>query len=382
MLETLKKLISFKTITPNEDESLNYLQRLLESLGFNVVLKQFEDIDKSSKPTWNLYAYTHKKPKKNMTFIGHMDVVHPGHDSDWTHAPFDPTIENGVLYGRGVCDMKATIAAFMFAAKEFIGKDESGISMLLTYDEEGNAINGTKKMLQFLEKEGFTFSHAITGEPTCVEKVGDTVKVGRRGSVNFVIEIIGKQGHVAYPHLAKNPIYDASNVILALKNHKFDEGNEFFQATNLEITGLETSSGETNVVPNSVKILCNVRFNSDHCGQDIQHAVTKIVKENIGKCALRMECKVSGESFILKNLELARIMQVAIKEVTGIEAELSTSGGTSDARFMKDYASIVEFGVLNKTAHKIDECVPLEDIYKTQEIYTKFLELWLASESI
>lgn len=379
MLNILKKLLAFETITPNEAGSLKYLEELLKSIGFSVVVKQFEDIDKASQPTWNLYAYTYKNPEKNMTFIGHVDVVHPGHDSDWTYPPFQPTIENGVLYGRGVCDMKATIACFIEASKKFIGKTDCGISMLLTYDEEGNAINGTKKMLHFLASEGFLFSHAITGEPTCVNKIGDTVKVGRRGSVNFVIEVIGKQGHVAYPHLAKNPMYDASHIITVLKNHIFDNGNEYFQATNLEITGIESSTKETNVVPNSVKILCNVRFNSNHCGSDIEKAVKKIVQENAGKCIVKIESKISGESFLLQNIELAKIMQTAVKTITGIDAELSTSGGTSDARFMKDYASVIEFGVSNKTAHKIDECVPIADIETTQKIYTKFLELWLES---
>jgi succinyl-diaminopimelate desuccinylase len=376
MLNILHNLLRFNTITPNEGGSLEYLTTLLQDIGFQVITKQFDDIDKSSKPTWNLYAYTHKTPQKNITFVGHMDVVHPGHDSDWTYSPFEPTIENGVLYGRGTSDMKATIACFIAAAQKFIGKTDCGLSMLLTYDEEGNAINGTKKMLKFLASEGFTFSDAITGEPTCDKKIGDTIKIGRRGSINFIIEIIGKQGHAAYPHLAKNPMYTAVNVILGLKNHKFDDGNEFFQPTNLEITGIESSTKETNVVPNSVKFLCNVRFNSNHTGADIEKTVVEIINKNIGNCVVKIESKISGESFILKHLELATIMQSAIKTVAGVDAILSTSGGTSDARFMKDYANVIEFGVLNQMAHKVDECVPISDIETTEAIYIKFLELW------
>jgi succinyl-diaminopimelate desuccinylase len=293
-----QELISFKTITPEDGGSIEFMEKLLKDIGFQVLVKQFEDIDVASKPTYNIYAYTQKASVKNITFIGHMDVVHPGHDSDWTHSPFEPVIDNGVLYGRGTCDMKAAIACFCVASKEVINslKESEGLSMLLTYDEEGNAINGTKKMLQFLEGEGFTFSDSITGEPTCSKEIGDTIKIGRRGSVNFSIEIIGKQGHVAYPELAKNPVYVVSQITLALKNHKFDNGNAYFQQTNLEVTGVETSTKETGVIPNSVKIMCNVRFNGEHNSDQIIAKVKKIVEENLSGFAYKFGSKVSGES--------------------------------------------------------------------------------------
>jgi succinyl-diaminopimelate desuccinylase len=272
--------------------------------------------------------------------------------------------------------MKAAIACFCIASKQIISslKEADGLSLLLTYDEEGNAINGTKKMLKFLESEGFTFSDAITGEPTCSKEIGDTIKVGRRGSVNFNIEIIGKQGHVAYPELAKNPVYVASQIILVLKNHKFDDGNAYFQPTNLEITSVETSTKETGVIPNSVKIMCNVRFNSEYNSDQIIAKVKQIVEENLNSFTYKFGSKVSGESFILKSEQLAKQMQEAIFKTTGKKAELSTSGGTSDARFMKDYANVIEFGMLNETAHKIDECVPVKHIEIVAEIYTQFLK--------
>ncbi|MFT4967901.1 MAG: succinyl-diaminopimelate desuccinylase [Candidatus Deianiraeaceae bacterium] len=375
-IKLTKELISFETITPNDAGSLPFMEDLLKSIGFSVIIKKFEDIDSSSKATYNLYAYTHKAPKKNMTFLGHLDVVHPGHDSDWTYPPFEPTIENGLFYGRGMCDMKATIACFCSASCNVIAnlQKDYGLSMLLTYDEEGNAINGTKKMLHFLKNDGFIFSDAITGEPTCEKKIGDTVKIGRRGSVNFNIEIIGKQGHVAYQELANNPVYVVSKIILALKNYEFDRGNKNFEPTNLEITGMETSTKETGIIPNSIKIMCNVRFNDDHSSSNIIQKVKSIVEQNIGEFSYKIANKVSGESFSLKNDELASQMQEAIFEVTNIKAKLSTAGGTSDARFMKNYANIVEFGMLNATAHKIDEHIEISHITTVTEVYTKFLK--------
>jgi succinyl-diaminopimelate desuccinylase len=369
-----KKLISFPSITPETGDSLDFMAELLREIGFNVVMKKFDDIDTSSKPTWNIYAYTKKSPSRNLTFIGHLDVVHSGHHTDWTYPPFEPTVDNGILYGRGACDMKAAIACFCVASAGFVkANHDCGISMLLTYDEEGNAINGTKKMLQFLRNEGFTFSDAITGEPTCSKELGDTIKIGRRGSVNFTIEIIGKQGHAAYPEFAKNPNYTACKTILALKNYEFDHGNKNFQATNLEITGIETSTKETNVIPNTVKILCNVRFNDEHTSQIIIAKIKEIVETNVRDCVFKIETKVSGESFSLKSDALAEMMKIAVKKVTGVDAEFSTSGGTSDARFMKDYANIVEFGVLNKTAHKIDEHVPISHIEGLTAVYREFI---------
>lgn len=379
-LSLTKKLIEFETITPSDSGSLPFMETMLKNIGFSVIVKQFEDIDTSSKPTWNIYAYTQKAPEKNLTFIGHMDVVHPGHDSDWTYPPFQPTVENGTIYGRGVCDMKATIACFCVSAKNVIHnlKKWQGISMLLTYDEEGNAINGTKKMLQFLASEGFTFTDAITGEPTCKNQIGDTVKVGRRGSINFTVEVLGKQGHVAYPQLAKSPVYASANIITHLKCHQFDTGNQFFEPTNLEITGIETSTKETGIIPNSVKFMCNVRFNDEQTPQSIINKVTTIIEENLDGCSYKILHRTSGESFLLQKQQLASLMQEAILEEIGIKAELSTDGGTSDARFMKDYANVIEFGVLNKTAHKIDENVTVSDIEKVERVYQAFLQKWIS----
>ena len=374
-LDLTKELLRFQTITPQSGESLPFMEKWLKDEGFQVVVKKFDDIDASSKPTYNLYAYTQKAPKRHMTFIGHMDVVHPGHDSDWTYPPFEPTIDNGLLYARGTCDMKSAIACFMVASKQIIPhlKSDYGLSLLLTYDEEGNAINGTKKMLKFLQSEGFTFADAITGEPTCEKEIGDVVKIGRRGSVNFVIEIIGKQGHVAYPQLASNPVYVASKVILALKNHIFDAGNQNFEPTNLEITGVETSTKETGIVPNSVKLMCNVRFNDEHTPSDVITKVKEIIEQETQGFVYRFSSKVSGESFVLKSDELAKQMSDAIFSITGKKTKLSTGGGTSDARFMKDYANVIEFGFLNATAHKIDEHIAVRDIQIVEDIY-KFLQ--------
>lgn len=375
-LDLAKALLQFQTITPSEGESLPFMENWFKSAGFQVVVKKFDDIDSSSKPTYNIYAYTQKAPKRNITFIGHMDVVHPGHDSDWTYPPFEPTIDNGLLYARGTCDMKTAIACFMVASRKVAPhlKNNDGLSLLLTYDEEGNAINGTKKMLKFLQSEGFTFSDALTGEPTCENEIGDIVKIGRRGSVNFVIEIIGKQGHVAYPHLANNPVYVTSKVILALKNHVFDTGNQNFEPTNLEITGVETSTKETGIVPNSVKLMCNVRFNDKHTPSNIIAKVKEIVESNTEGFVYKFSSKVSGESFVLKNDKLAKQMSDAIFAITGKKPKLSTSGGTSDARFMKDYANVIEFGFLNATAHKIDEHIVVNDIQAVEDIYFQFLK--------
>lgn len=374
-----KKLISFKSITPDDDGIMQYLSEYLTNIGFTTDIQKFSDISSSAQDTLNLYAERNNSGSKNLCFAGHVDVVPSGKAALWTYPPFEPTVDNGVLYGRGACDMKCAIACFVAATEEFITENKNAkyyISFLITGDEEGNAINGTKKMLQYVSGKGIKIDSCIVGEPTSASNLGDTIKIGRRGSVSFTVEIIGTQGHVAYPALAKNPVTTAAEIVCNLKNHKFDDGNEWFQATNLEVTSLETSTKTSNVIPESCSMLINVRFNNIHTSCQIHEIVESEIKNICNKygCKYKISTSVSGEAFLTEKSDIATIAHSAIQDVLGVDAEFSTSGGTSDARFIKDYARVIELGHLNATAHKINENVSVEDINNLTKTYKAILE--------
>ncbi len=352
-----------------------FLAKILGQVGFNQNhILGFDGDD--SYPVINLHSvYNPSNCKDVFYFAGHFDIVPTGDENLWTHPPFAAEIVDGVLYGRGAVDMKPAIAAFIVAAARFIKenpKPNFGIGLLLTGDEEADAVNGTKKMLEWMKQNNHSMSACIVGEPTNPEKMGEMIKVGRRGSIGFELKIIGKQGHIAYPENFNNPNTTIVNVLKLLKDCKLDKGNQFFDPSNLEVTNISTKNVGGNVVPKEVMANFNIRFNDEHNSQSLIDWVKYICDKSAGQYELTH--KVSGESFITKSGFLSDIVASAVKTVTGLTPVLSTTGGTSDARFIKDFCPVVECGLINKTAHQIDENIAVDDIGKLEKIYYLILE--------
>jgi len=379
-LELSKKLIERPSITPLDAGALDVLQEALESLGFACSRMIFsedghDDVD-------NLYARL-GDGSPNVCFAGHTDVVPTGDLSSWTSDPFKPEIRDDILYGRGVVDMKCAIACFASAVAEYIenNKPQGSISFLITGDEEGIAVNGTKKMLKALEEKGEKIDACVVGEPTNPEILGQMIKIGRRGSVSFKLEIFGQQGHVAYPNLADNPVSRITRILHALDTHELDKGTDYFQPSNLEIISIDVGNTASNVIPAMASAVFNIRFNDRHKSSTLIKWIEGICESicETGDAKYKLTSRVSGEAFLTEPGKLSKILSDAAKEVTGLEPELSTSGGTSDARFIKDYCPVVEFGLMNKTAHKIDECAPVASIYGLKDVYLKFLEKYFKS---
>jgi succinyl-diaminopimelate desuccinylase len=372
------KLLSFKTITPEDDGIMDFLQNILTQIGFQeVFVKKFTDIDENAKDTLNLYASLKANTKKNLCFAGHVDVVPAGKEFLWKFPPFEPTIEDGILYGRGASDMKCAIASFVFAVKELLEEkllnlEEKNISILLTGDEEANAINGTRKMLLELQKRGIRIDGAIVGEPTSEEKLGDVIKIGRRGSISFNLLIEGVEGHIAYPYLAKNPVHELLAVSSKLASLKLDDGNENFEPSSLQIVKLSPENGAENVIPKTASCFFNIRFNNLHTSESLKIKIEDLIKQNVN-LPFKLAVKVSGESFLTEKGLLSNLSFNAVKEICGFEPKFSTNGGTSDARFIKNYAPVIEIGMLNKTAHKTDESIPTEDLKKLKNIYKQII---------
>ncbi|MFT6105835.1 MAG: succinyl-diaminopimelate desuccinylase [Rickettsiales bacterium] len=353
---------------------LEFLANVLANFGFKNDILGFDG--DGSYPVINLHSIYNPKDSKNMFyFAGHTDIVPEGDEKLWTHPPFEAKIVDGILHGRGAVDMKPAIAAFAMAAANFIRlypKADFGIGLLITGDEEADGVNGTRKILQWLKKNNMPISACIVGEPTNPNKLGEMIKVGRRGSVSFELKIIGKQGHIAYPENFDNPNTTITNVLKLLKDHKLDSGNQFFDPSNLEVTNIQTSNVGGNVVPEDVKANFNIRFNDEHTSQSLIEWVKYVCDKSAGKHELTT--RVSGESFITKPGILSDCVAKAVKKETGLDPELSTTGGTSDARFIKDYCPVVECGLINKTAHQIDENIATIDIQKLEKIYYSILE--------
>lgn len=352
-----------------------FLSRILGQIGFqkNDILG-FDGDD--SYPVINLHSLYNPSNSQNVFyFAGHFDVVKAGDEKLWKHPPFAAQIVDGVLYGRGAVDMKPAIAAFIVAAARFIKenpKPNFGIGLLLTGDEEADGVNGTNKMLAWMKKNNLPISACVVGEPTNPNKLGEMIKIGRRGSIGFELKIIGKQGHIAYPENFNNPNTTMVNVLKLLKDHKLDNGNKFFDPSNLEVTNIATKNVGGNVVPEEVIANFNIRFNDEHNSQSLIDWVKYVCEKASGKYELTY--KLSGESFITKPNFLSEIVAKAVKDETGITPVLSTTGGTSDARFIKNFCPVVEFGLVNKTAHQIDENVAISDIQKLEKIYYQILK--------
>jgi len=369
-------LIKCPSITPHDEGALSILQEYLENIGFHTEFMLFSDND---TPTINnLWAVKYGKPNgKHLCFAGHTDVVPTGDTTKWIHNPFAAIIDNGMLYGRGASDMKSAIAAFAVAVNEFITEnpDFTGtISFMITGDEEGISINGTKKMVQILKSKQIKIDHCLVGEPTNPETLGSMIKVGRRGSLNINLIVTGKQGHVAYPHLADNPIPKLVLILNHLKNLKLDHGNDLFQQANLELTNIDIGNTADNVIPETAKGRFNIRFNSEWTGEKLKHYLNDMIDKLATEHQIDYELhfQLSGESFITRDNFLTDTLQNAIFDETGMSAELSTTGGTSDARFIKDLCPVIEFGIVGKTMHQLNEAVKISDITTLKNIYLNF----------
>jgi len=371
-----KELIRFPSITPVDSGIMKFLSRKLSAIGFKCKILEFKE--KNSKPVKNLYAKLGNKGS-NFMFAGHLDVVPPGNLKNWTIKPFNPGIKKGHLIGRGANDMKSAIACWVSAVSKFISKNKKfngSISLLITGDEEGIAINGTKKVVKYLKKRNEKINFCLVGEPTNPNKLGEMIKIGRRGSITGHLHIIGTQGHVAYPHRAKNPSNTIVKILKKLKEIKFDKGTKVFQATNLEITKININNFADNVIPGSARATFNIRFNNKHSSSSLKKKLNKIFKifTKRDKCKFKINYMVSGEAFLTKPNNTTYMIQNIIKKITKIKPKLSTTGGTSDARFIRKIAPCLEFGLVGKTMHKVDESVSLSDLKKLTNIYSNILE--------
>ena len=375
-LQLAKELIKFPTVTPIDAGIMKFLEKKLKTLGFKTKILEFKE--KNNKPVKNLYARLGNKGP-NFCYAGHLDVVPPGNLKDWTVNPFKPSIKKGYLIGRGANDMKSSIAAFVSAVSSFVSnkrKFNGSISFLITGDEEGVAINGTKKVVDYLRKKKEKIDFCLVGEPTNPNKLGEMVKIGRRGSMTGRLTIIGVQGHVAYPQRANNPSTALVQILKELKEIKFDNGTKDFQPTNLEITKINIDNFADNVIPGLANAKFNIRFNNKHTSSSIKKKIDRIIKKisNKNKSKYKIDYSVSGEAFLTKPNNTTFMIRDIIKKITKIKPQLSTTGGTSDARFIRKIAPCLEFGLVGKTMHKVDEAVSLSDLKKLTLIYLNILQ--------
>jgi len=374
-LQLAKELIKFPTVTPVDAGIMKFLEKKLKTLGFKTKILEFKE--KDSKPVKNLYARLGNQ-SPNFCYAGHLDVVPAGNLKDWTVNPFKPSVKKGYLIGRGANDMKSSIAAFVSAVSNFVAnkrKFNGSISLLITGDEEGVAINGTKKVVEYLKKKKEKIDFCLVGEPTNPNKLGEMIKIGRRGSMTGRLSIIGVQGHVAYPQRANNPSTTIVQILKELKEIKFDNGTRDFQPTNLEVTKININNSADNVIPGLANATFNIRFNNKHSSSSIKKKIDKIIKRicNKNKSKYKIDYSVSGEAFLTKPNNTTFMIRDIIKKITKIKPQLSTTGGTSDARFIRKIAPCLEFGLVGKTMHKVDEAVSLSDLKKLTLIYSNIL---------
>ena len=374
-LQLAKELIRFPSITPTDAGVMGYLEKKLKSLGFKIKILTFTE--KNTKPVKNLYARLGNK-SPNLCFAGHLDVVPPGNTKDWTINPFKPAIKKGHLIGRGANDMKSSIAAFVSAISKYVSQNKfnGSISLLITGDEEGIAVNGTKKVVDYLKRKKEKIDFCIVGEPTNPNKLGEMIKIGRRGSMNGKLTIHGVQGHVAYPHRAKNPVTSIIKILNEFKNIKFDTGTKDFQPSNLEITKMDINNHAENVIPAVASATFNIRFNNKHTSNSIKNKLNKVIKKITSKDKVKSEInyRVSGEAFLSKPNSTTFMIRDVVKQIAKINPKLSTTGGTSDARFIRKITPCLEFGLVGKTMHKVDEAVSIIDLKKLTKIYETILK--------
>ena len=369
-LKLAKDLIRKPSITPKDAGAIGLLAKNLRSIGFNCKIINFRNVK-------NLYAKL-GGPSPNFCFAGHTDVVPPGNIKNWTTNPFKPIVKNNKLIGRGANDMKASIACFVAAVSRFKNQNKNfkgSISLLITGDEEGIAVNGTKRVVKYLKRKREKINFCIVGEPTNPNKLGEMIKIGRRGSLTGRLTVIGSQGHVAYPHRANNPSNAMIKILKRIKDLKLDEGTKNFQPSNLEVTKINIDNHADNVIPGSAEAVFNIRFNDKHSSGSLKKKLNKIFKavSKINKSKFKVNYEVSGEAFLTKPNKTTYMVQSIVKRITGLKPKLSTSGGTSDARFIKNISPCLEFGLVGKTMHKIDESVSVSDLKKLTKIYENIL---------
>ncbi|WP_029548782.1 succinyl-diaminopimelate desuccinylase [Rhizorhabdus wittichii] len=369
-LDLTRRLIACPSVTPADAGAMAVIAAALESIGFTV--HRFAVGEAPDGPVENLFAIR-GQGGPHFAFAGHSDVVPPG--DGWTSDPFVPEVRGELLYGRGAVDMKGAIAAFIAAAAR-LGDHPGTISLIITGDEEGPATFGTVALIDWMKARGLCPDLCLVGEPTSTHRLGDMVKIGRRGSVNMWIENVGTQGHVAYPHLAANPIPALVKALDALAALHLDDGNAWFQPSNLEITTVDVGNAATNVIPAVARARLNIRFNDEHRGADLVELVRRTVAEHAPAATLR--AVISGESFITPPGDFSALISAAIMKVTGLTPELSTTGGTSDARFLSKLCPVVEFGLCNATMHKLDEAVAIPDLHALADIYEDIVRTVLA----
>ncbi len=375
----LQDLIRCPSVTPHEAGALSYLQTLLTAAGFRCERLQFDEVD-------NLYASIGNDGSNgpHLCFAGHTDVVPAGDESIWTHPPFASEIHDGQIYGRGATDMKGSIAAFASAAIDYV-RDNGGppglISLLITGDEEGPAINGTVKVLEWMKVNGHVPDHCLVGEPSCADTLGDTIKIGRRGSLSFVVTCEGKQGHAAYPHKADNPIPKLADLVSRIAAMKLDDGNKHFDPSTLAFTSFDVGNPAGNVIPSKAVLKFNIRYSTEHTYQSLKDLIASEIESVMaaqgGKWTV---AHVEGaDAFITEPGPFVGVIIDAIQEETGLVPKLSTSGGTSDARFIKDYCPVVEFGPTNATIHQTDERISIAELEATTRIYRNVIEKYFGT---
>ena len=367
-LELTKQLISRQSVTPEDDGCQQLMTDRLVKAGFNIQPLPFEDVD-------NFWAIRGESGPI-LCFAGHTDVVPSGPESSWQSPPFEPTVKDGVLTGRGAADMKGSLAAMVVAVENFVANNPNHpgrIAFLITSDEEGIAANGTVKVVEWLKQQNTIPEYCLVGEPSSSEKCGDTIKNGRRGSLGCKLRVLGKQGHVAYPHLADNPIHNVAPALAELANTEWDRGNDFFPATSFQVSNINGGTGATNVIPGELDIVFNFRFSTEVTEQQLRETTEAILNKHQLNYAI--DWHLSGQPFLTAEGELVDAAVSAVKQVTGLDTLLSTAGGTSDGRFIAPMGTqVVELGPVNATIHQINECVAVADLDRLTAIYESLLE--------
>ncbi len=377
----LQALVRCPSVTPHEAGALDCVQSWLQPAGFHCERLIFKD--QNTPDIDNLFARIGNSGP-HLCFAGHTDVVPQGDESIWTHAPFSAEIKDGFMFGRGTTDMKGSVAAFAAAALDFTRENptfKGSISFLITNDEEGPAINGTVKVLQWMKQHGHTPDHCLVGEPSCVDALGDTIKIGRRGSLSFVVTVEGKQGHVAYPHKADNPIPKLARLIERLSAKPLDQGNDHFDPSTLVFTSFDVGNPAGNVIPSKAILKFNIRYSTEQTFDSLKALVNghieKLYAEMGGLWSVAFT--EGAEAFITQPGAFVGLVEDAIAEETGLTPKLSTSGGTSDARFVKDYCPVLEFGPTNATIHQTDERISVAELQATTRIYRRIIDNYFAN---
>ncbi|MEE8662729.1 MAG: succinyl-diaminopimelate desuccinylase [Acetobacter sp.] len=365
------RLIQAPSVTPDPGGAQELLIDLLETHGFKITRLPFGE---GADLTPNFFARW-GSGSPHLCFAGHTDVVPPGAAADWTHDPFSGSVVDGIIYGRGACDMKGGIAAFVAGALSFLKKNPGfggSISLLITGDEEGHALFGTARVLEWMAAHNQIPDFCVVGEPTCPQTMGEVIKIGRRGSLNARIKVRGRQGHVAYPHRADNPVHRLIRLLHEMTAEPLDAGTRWFEPSGLQVTSVDVGNPASNVIPAEASAALNIRFNDLHSGASLEGWIRTIASRHAPDAEI--EVSVSGESFLTQPGPAVMALADAVREVSGVEPKLDTGGGTSDARFIALYCPVAEFGLVGTSMHQVDEHVRVEDVYMLTRIYERMLE--------